>query len=736
MHEIDEVDADARCQLLSAGSQVADRTRRPDWAFGMRRHALIVAAAVALVATLVACGGGGSAEPGASTDIGSSPPGTAPAPTSDTPDPHTASFEALRAVYDKLPHTSPASDATALLAAVQGLADVRASGIEVAGNVWLTFNDGIPAVITTRPMRNNDTNAGLEPPAAQSSRMHALDAKLPGSKQAFLLEATGFGVTTYGHSRINTWLTDQGFNVSMIEGQVGPEAFRTIRNASVLGLSTHGGVGVVDGKPTFIMSTGLDATVQNLFAYRAELQTQQMGFIIITDPPDLPSKAIPLGNYWAAKLFITPKFVRNNMTFADGSVVYMGVCESFKPIAQDMQQAFLDVHASVVLGWDDEIVAGYTAASEAFLFDRLLSANSYERYRIDPGNRPFPVHDVLADMETRQRVLTQFPDDYPTGDARTLAAGSNRYETGAGIARLHAKFAKGYEGVSLVPSITGLRIDNVLDQLILSGNFGDGPGKGGDARTVTLAGNALNVLSWSGATIVTNMVPKEGPGSAGKLVVNVDGAKSNPAWINQWNGVVVRNYTPADGRPGDGTGTATTSLQCTVNLRGSATGFRAEPSGPPKLFATTDEAVVGTGDCMWDAYGTDNRPTYTNAYAVAGAKGLPWVNPPQRALAPSFARYAWVSASINAGRADFTMLGGVNPSDGGGLLQTFRRKTDGASSQSVSPFSSSGNTDNVTAALFGDDDSLLAGSAQQTLNFLTWGGSTASQRPDPSNYSR
>lgn len=704
--------------------------------FSTRIWPFLAGAVLSLALSLVACGGGGNADSGTSNDISLSPSGAASAPTGDTPDPHTASFETLRAAYDQLPHTSPESDAEALLAAAQGLADVSASGIEVAGNVWMTFNDGIPAVITTKPMPDNDTNSGLAPVTAQSTLEHALDTKLPGSKQAFLVEATGFQQPLYGHRLIAPYLTNQGFKVSFIEGQVGPEEFRKIRDASVLGLSTHGGIGVVDGKPTFIMSSGLDATVQNLFAYRAELQKHEMGFIIIATPtPRVPLAPLPLGNYWASKMFITPKFVRNNMTFANGSVVFMGVCDSFSTISKDMRKAFLDAGASVVLGWDDEIVSGYTAGSEAFFFDRLLSANGYKFYKIDPGNRPFPVQDVLTDMETRQRVSTTFPDGYPTGDARTLAAGANRYQQGAGVAHLRAQFATGYEGMSLVPSITGLSVDNVLDQLTLSGNFGDGPGMGG-SRTVTLAGNVLNVLNWSSATIVANMVPREGPGSAGKLVVNVDGATSNPAWINQWNSVVVRNYTPADGRLGDGAGTATTSLQCTVNLRGSSARFRASPNGPPVLSATTGEAVVGTGDCMWDAYGTDDRATYTNTYAIAGTKGLPWVVPPQRAFAPSFARYAWVSASIDAGRASFQMLGGVNRSDGGGLSQTVRLKSNGAVAQSISPFSSSGSTDNVTAGVFGDDDSLQAGSAQQTLNFLTWSGSTSLNLPDPANYAR
>ena len=667
-----------------------------------------------VVTALLGCGGGSST---ASVADEPSPP------TSLQPDPHSASIAAIEAAFRPLPHVDPAADAESILAVVRGLPDVGDSGIEEPGNVWLTFKDGISTIITTTPLVTAADRVAITQTSssrALAQRVQKLDTRLPGttpagSRQAFLLDAVArdFGLES-GLDQIRPWLTAQGFDVVSTDRQVTPAVYKNIRDVSVLHLAAHGGVGLVRGQKVFVLSTGLRTDVgDNLTPYGDAIAAGDMGYIVVVNQVLATDPTLAMGTY----LYITPSFVRKYMSFAKGSLVNLDACSVFAYHGDDMRKAFMDVGATTLVGWDADVSMRDGRDSSLYLFDRLLSANSYAPYMVQPGNRPFSVAEVFADMQGRQRVV-------PAGTPpQTLAQSPfNR-------ATLRRQVASGYENLALVPSITGLYVENRFDRLTLTGNFGAGPGKGGGTREVTLGGATLSVDSWSPTSIVLRDVPRSGSGSNGELIVKVDGAKSNPAWVSQWNGLVVKNYQ-GEYAQGKGDGTAVSVVECTFNLRGSASNFRSELNGEANLFATTDDAVLqDSGTCSWDAYGTYFGSDYSLTYSVAGSKDLPWATIAQRANPDALQRYAYVTALISGGNLQIDLIARIRPGDGGGIVHTYAYRS-GQTGSAVVPVHSSGY---LYGTYFGADDAILAASNQQTLNFVTLSGAAAMQSADPNH---
>ena len=696
-----------------------------------------------IAAALVACGGGGDGGDGSGQNAGGDVPSTA------LPDKHTASLDAIIAAYGALPQTDPTADAVAMLEVVRKLPDVRRAGIQAPGSVWLNFSDGISAVVSTIPVvgRSDLATPSVGKSAAAQGRVRALDTTLPGAsggaRHAYLSDAVTKDVLVNQGvlldsplARIKGAFERQGFQVTST-ADVDPGAYE-FNDASVLYMRAHGGIGITQHDDiVFVLSTNVAPDDASLKHFKAAIDADEMGYMVA---PRLTANGVKGKAY--ASLYITPKFVRNHMKFTDGSLVFLDACSSFAGAeALEMRNAFRFANASIIFGWTADVEVHYGADSAVFLFDRLLAGNDAPGYDVKPPNRPFNVSEVYHHMEKHphaDRVYAVGTQLFPVVPL-TLAPPALYFEpqtpnplANAFTAKLDYEVTKGYEGFALAPAINGLNLQNLTDHLTVFGTFGGGPAKGGGTREVTLDGKALTVESWNSSVIVLKDVPRSGTGSNGQLVVNVDGAHSNPAWIDQWNGVVLTNYEPASGT-GNGAGTATTAVQCTVDLRGSSSVFRSEPDGPSILPSSTDDAVVQDGTCSFDAYGTYDAPDYTLTYAPSGSKALPWLPPAQRNALASFNRYAWVAAYISEQQLQFQLFGGIRPADGGGVLQTTILKSNGASAAAVVPLDTTGATATGTGATFGADDSILGGQVQQTLNLLTWNGVAPAQAGDPNH---
>ena len=686
-----------------------------------------------IVVALAACGGSDSSSSSSPPPASSDP--SDPLVPSSTP-PHSASIAAISSAYLALDQTDPVADAQALLAVVQTLADVSASGIEAPGSLWLTFDDGRTAIIST--VRIGDGARPAPVSHAAATKLRALGTLLPAGRRAFVLDAVTVdqGLPSYV-GRVKGWLADQGFDAVATDTGATPELYKNVKDASVLYLRGHGGVGVVKGKRVFGVSTALRTTINNLTLYQSSLDNGEMGYMFAPEPdpfdPKHPKVAI------AAYLFITPDFVRRYMSFTPGSVVYLGVCNAYSPFGNDFRKALMETaHASIVLSWQNSVVTVGDGDSALYLFDRVLSSNSYKVYQATPPNRPFTIKEIFDQMSVRARDLSIYENDEDSKRApQTLAQTLLGFEFGLGntapiLSTLHAEYAAGYEELGLAPSISGLYLDNATNHLTLSGKFGNGPGEAGASgpREVTLDGKALTVESWTQKSITLKDVPQSGAGSDGPLVVKADDAKSNPALINEWD-VVLRNYqpgTPAGAGMGSG---ARTIVECRITVRGSASAFRATPDAEPSLRASVNEAVVDSGACTFSASGTGRGSNYSVTYAVAGSNELPWVTPSLRANLGVLTRYAYVTGGISEGTVSFRLFAKVTAADGGGIRQSVNYD-NGQSTQTVTPFDSTGAADN---GKFDAAHKLLAGSFQQTLNLVTW-DEAAPKRSEPDGTAR
>ena len=726
------------------------------------RHWLLSpAAALGLLIALAACGGGGG-------DGGGPDPAVDPvvAPSSD-PDAHAASLDAIGAAYDQLAQTDPAADGEALLAMVKTLPDVREAGIAAPGNVWLTFNDGISTFISTQPLYTPAEAAIVAAAAAEAARTpsgpaatqtsteprsHPLDTKLPGEaspdlRHAYLIDSASRGLTKV--SRVDTmqrWFERKKFTVHAFDNKPEAAVFKTIKDASVAHLLTHGSVGLIEGRRVFGLSIGLEtAEPKNLAFYRNEIEvTHEMGYMVLPEPHEVAAGSDPKKQRMGRYLYITPKFVRNNMSFTEGSLVFLNGCATFSADAADMVQAFKDKHASTVLGWSGVTSHGFAIDSALFLFDRLLSANEHVGYAVQQPNRPFTVSEVLDHMKRYAHVQAAYPPDYAPDAPHDLTLTQSVFRVYREDdkyteynATLMPDTTQGYEGLALVPAINDLFVENLADRLTLRGNFGTGPSAAGaGTRKVTLDGQPLEVQSWNASAIVVVNVPRTGAGSSGALIVNVDGAESNPAYVDRWNGVVLKNYQPFPGGPGDGTGTAFTLVQCTVNLRGSSSSFRSEVDGELTLFASTDDAIIQDGACAYNASGEYYGAGYQVLFAVGGSPLLPWIAPAQRNMLDGLTRFSFVTAYISNGNLQFDLIARTRLSDGGGPRQTYRYNSTGQSATSLFELNSTGATSDLRSGYFKlADNTLLAGFVQQTLNLLTWSETQVEQRP-PSAYAR
>lgn len=706
--------------------------------------------ALLLAITLGACGGGGDSTTG-------TPPATAPTPTdpvppsdpippvdptppadpASAPDAHTSSLGAISSAYDGLPKTDPQADAAALLAVVRALPDVQEASLTEPTTVSLTFKDGITTIISTQsPLSSSATApAPTAIPAAAASRSTAplavprqspLAQRLPSGRQVFLIDSAAKDIGGADFvtqiNNLSGYFKDAGYGV-LTSADVNPGVYRSIKNASVLHLLSHGAIGQHAGLRMLALTTSLKADVAlNRATYANEINSGEMGYFVVPEPHEF-SSTVRFGVY----LYITQQFVLKNMTFTEGSLVFLNGCSTFganSPEATDMRNAFIAKGARSVIGWSNVVNYKYAIDSAMYLFDRLLGADAYAPYKMAPAaspNRPFPLDDVLREMRTHKR------DPSIDWDARDLTLAQSTFfanwRTYRYAAELMIQKNSSNDNISLVPSISSIYLENGADRLTIGGNFGPEPM--GQQYSITIGGVDMRQLAkWTDTSIVISNLPRSGGGASGEVRVNVSGLRSNPAMINQWRGVKLTNYSPADGGSGRGDNTARVITTCTVNLRGSTDAFRSAPNVAPDLNAIVDEAVIQDGVCSYDANGTYNASTYTLTYGLAGSPDLPWLAAENRDAAALLPRWAYATGLFQhvnqTSGMQISMIGRVYASDGGGVRGMQVRKSDGA--VSYPPPVGIHETASSSELRFDGSDALLSGATQQTLNYLIWSG--------------
>lgn len=564
-----------------------------------------------------------------------------------------------------------------MMAAAQALTDVETASLTNATTVGVLFKDGTSMILDMLPLNDSSNSTSVAgPPSAvqQLAEPRPSDATLPTNRTAFLYNAAPYAFSEIGlpsppTNALQPWFQNAGYSTVMGTGQY--TDFLNISNASVFVLNAHGNFGLTPAKykatynGIFGISTTVTPTQANVLGLLPYLQDGEMGYYawsaFAVDPDTGKTKW-----YLYDSVFFTPLFVRNHMSFASNSLLFMNVCnlmysdpsdpKSYS--AQDMVNAFFEKGAGAILGWDNSAAAGEAVDSGWFFLDRVLGAGAspsggYGSYRpksfvAQPANRPFNAGAVYIEMQSKAHSFT--PSYYqalgltttgPSNLNTTISPASWGSDSEGEVdpliseppivAHLQLKFPpKGGPEVALVPTISTMTLQNNLNQLTLYGDFG------GDyqSRSITIGGTPVDATWTSGSITVTSL-----PTTAnGNVQVSIDGANSNQVLINQWNNVPLTMTTF--------NGDASRTVTCSVNLRTSFDTLRQAPDQAATTAAiTTDNVVLQNGQCSFVS--TD----------PAAAGDIPWFNSfaPGAPTVPATGVTVWSVGSTSDGNGGGTV---------------------------------------------------------------------------------
>ena len=172
----------------------------------------------------------------------------------------------------------------------------------------------------------------------------------------------------------------------------------------------------------------------------------------------------------------------------------------------------------------------------------------------------------------------------------------------------------------LVPSIKHVVVGAALetnDVLLLNGSFGSMEGK------VLVNGNPIACSDWFSDALICP-VARGGASGGAKVVVDANGALSNPRMLSEWKGTFT--YT---GKIGCGPGSArgiTATMRATVRFRADAGPFREHAGEPPVLepviFGVDRDKTVfasASGECSYTWPGLGSETT-----RWSGTREVPW----------------------------------------------------------------------------------------------------------------
>jgi hypothetical protein len=138
----------------------------------------------------------------------------------------------------------------------------------------------------------------------------------------------------------------------------------------------------------------------------------------------------------------------------------------------------------------------------------------------------------------------------------------------------------------LAPTIQSMVMFDNTDELRILGYFGDFAG------SVTVGGVEAAVTLWDPYEIRC-MLPATGDGTAGDVVVDVRGHKSNVHQLSEWRGIVTFTHT--------GPGGLTRTLDFDLHFRADLSNWRALPDTNPLIegpFGDGQVTVFGANDSV------------------------------------------------------------------------------------------------------------------------------------------
>ncbi len=416
---------------------------------------------------------------------------------------------------------------------------------EYDGGAYAKFADGEVLVVYNNRDLGELSDDVSDAPTARAKPTWEASARVPNPKKARLLNGMGNWYTNV-IPQIKPWIENSGYQISQLEASL-PNLIG-LNGDGIFYLSTHGmrvrlgtisglqitpdpdpGVDTpapttsiaIDGLDHFALWTTTPLTNEIINQYRPDFRAGRLVYAVgkwNRGPNNRPT----LERHVA----ITENFIRDsrmgwhfkstNSSPNPHSIVYIDACSS----ADNLASAACQMQgADYYLGWSAPTNDGDSALTTKFLFDRLTGANSVGPIR-NPPQRPFNLDAVMGAMRTVRRRNGQPIDTSIDFDfwGQPIAASA---------AQLKQLKVRGSPGGQIRPGIEAVAVDEINDRLILSGDFGDMPGKvfvGGSERSLSGPG-------WSPTLIYCTLQR----GDVGEVYVEVDGRRSNQRWISAWD---------------------------------------------------------------------------------------------------------------------------------------------------------------------------------------------------------
>jgi hypothetical protein len=542
----------------------------------VRRYPKMKVASVApAIAALVfwigaGCGGGGGG-------------GTPAGPAGDS---WSAAIYDIQRRVQELRATDPEADLSAVAAIVASrpeLEDVETT----EDGVWAVFSDGrLYAVLEEPRSAGGGGGEASADPARLLAGSLAVTA-IPGSSAAHLHNTHGPRWVSSLPDTLGPMLEAKGYQVARGTGTI--EELMAVQDAGVFCIQTHGGVPGPAKRQrfhllkTYYMATGTARTPAGDEAFADLLDDRTMGYVLVKKDLDERDNYVYQTSY-----IVNSDFVRANMTFDPQGFACIQACSSFDG---EFTSAFFEVGASAYAGWTKSVAAddGYT--SIRYLFDRLLGTNAV--LPEDPEQRPFDWLSVLEDMK-----LSGYATSVRGSEFRIASRDSTFEDFGL-----------------LAPSIGWMLVGeacaggSAANQIYIDGIFGPTQGE------VTLNGAPLEVVSWW-PSFITCRVPPSGAGSAGDVLVSVDGHESNPRALTAWRGTMTLVL------PGEG-GSLKDTIEWDLHFRADVGERRDAPGEPARKPAGVEAPVMFDSTCRFRSEGqyvtTFLGQTTTTVWSGSGA---------------------------------------------------------------------------------------------------------------------
>ena len=522
--------------------------------------------------------------------------------------------------YQTLPHTSIASDLTALAAYLLSSGTLATARISPLGDgISGTLADGSPVVLFDEAV---EYPGGIAPSAEEVRIKYQLAARARestralsppnGHEVAFLVNESGDPAFTpatqqaFAQAFVNRGFASPNFGVDALDVSLeNIDALGATHPIDYFDIATHGTAFAFSDRTIYLWASTTPITDANETSYQGDLGAGTLyhgavlGFA---------------GNVY----FFTQGFLGEHLTFNPGAIFINMSCSGQAPAIKELvTQYFGNDGLGLYAGWDNPVTSAGSDQTDAFLLDRLLGEQSPSVTGLDkfatqfiPPQRPFPLAAIWPRMATENRnpvLLGSVPVVYSTDYSGLATPQASLLITNLNVAAPAADVPI----ENALPSISTMQIVESINggTLTINGAF---PSETGIASITDSSGTyPLTPTAWAPTAVTVNL-PNSGNASSGLVtVISGNGIASNPVPLTAWYGQL--SYNESDTIPTlsgqAGTGQGTIAAIITLNFRADVHPVVTSIDSAPQPQNLTFNGPTGVSTAAISAFQGSFTPT-------------------------------------------------------------------------------------------------------------------------------